>query len=56
MCCVACMIVASVVPVQCAIGLLLMSELEYARKYKDVCVLTRCDLSNMDCICVVLHV
>ena len=43
--------------VHCAIALLFMSRNEnmqkQQKKYKGVCVLTRFEFSNMDCICVV---
>ena len=51
--CVACMILAYAFAVQIAIALLLISRGKKMQKSKRTCVLTRCDLSNMDCICVV---
>ena len=51
--CVACIIFAFDAGVQFAIALHFTSRIKKSKAYKDVCVLTRFDLSNMDCICVV---
>ena len=53
--CVACMIYAFDVAGTFAIAVLFMSKEKKMQKLtcKDVCVLTRFDVSNMDCICFV---
>ena len=53
MCCVACMIVACVYPAKCAIALLLISKSKKMQESIRTCVLTMCDVSNMNCICFV---
>ena len=53
MLCVACMIFAFDAAVTFAIALLFTSRNNKCKAYRDVCVLTRFDLSNMDCICFV---
>ena len=57
MCCVACVRFAHDCAVKCARAFLFMSRNDKKQsEYNGICVLTRFDLSNMDCICSAKHV